>query len=94
MKVSVSFDAVLLATVDRVEGVGSQCIKRQWDSISKMQRSVISTRVFSVVRFQFPGALAYNVSKAALDQLTRCSALGKYCTVTFTPLECPVGMLS
>ena len=25
--------------------------------------------------FQFPGVLAYNVSKAALDQFTRCVAL-------------------
>jgi NAD(P)-dependent dehydrogenase (short-subunit alcohol dehydrogenase family) len=25
--------------------------------------------------FQFPGVLAYNISKAALDQFTRCVAL-------------------
>ena len=27
--------------------------------------------------FQFPGVLAYNMSKSAIDQMTRCVALGK-----------------
>lgn len=28
-----------------------------------------------LICFQFPGVLAYNISKAALDQFTRCVAL-------------------
>ena len=30
---------------------------------------------FLKYNFQFPGVLAYNISKAALDQFTRCVAL-------------------
>ena len=34
--------------------------------------------------FQFAGVLAYNMSKSAIDQFTRCIALGKVKHSSFT----------
>lgn len=42
---------------------------------------------------QFPGVLAYCMSKSAIDQFTRCTALGEY-TLGFSPPSlCPCSVL-
>ena len=46
------------------------------------------SKIFRSAFIQFPGILTYCMSKAAMDQFTRCIALGKYTNVTACQVFC------